>query len=223
MQTRSNSWMRTSALLILVLAVTSMIAAQRETADATGVAAPDPRFIVGDPANPPLSGEALEVRTKQVASLLRCPVCQGLSVWDSPATMAVNMKHQVRELIAQGYSEDQILRYFEASYGEFVRLEPAMRGMNWLVYAAPLAVLVAGGWITWRMLRRGRSEGARGHLPEAAAAIADEHLPGRDSLPEDPRLAARVLQVRELAYGWPGGLSPSARAARQGESSKEKA
>lgn len=222
MQTRSNSWKRTSALLILALAAASIVAAQQQTAVAGGAAAPDPRFIVGDPANPPLSGEALEVRTKQVASLLRCPVCQGLSVWDSPATMAVNMKHQVRELIAQGYSEDQILRYFEASYGEFVRLEPAMRGMNWLVYVAPLALLVAGGWITWRMLRRGRSDGAEGQLPEAPATV-DEHLPSRDSLPDDPKLAALVLQVRELAYGWPGGLSPSARASREGESSKEKA
>ncbi len=79
-------------------------------------------------------GEALLARTEDVAGLLRCPVCQGLSVADSPATMAVNMKAQVREMLAAGYDQEQILAYFEHSYGEFVRLQPPLRGVNWLVW-----------------------------------------------------------------------------------------
>jgi cytochrome c-type biogenesis protein CcmH/NrfF len=52
-------------------------------------------------------------------------VCQSLSVADSPATMALNMKAQVREMLATGYNQDQILAYFERSYGECDRLDAA--------------------------------------------------------------------------------------------------
>jgi len=50
------------------------------------IKAPDPKWVVGDPAGPPRTGADLERETAHVASLLRCPVCQGLSVNDSPAT-----------------------------------------------------------------------------------------------------------------------------------------
>lgn len=82
-------------------------------------------LLVVPPRGAPLTGDALETRTEQVASLLRCPVCQGLSVADSPSSTAQNMKAHIRELVAQGYNQDQILAYFERSYSEFVRLEPA--------------------------------------------------------------------------------------------------
>ena len=70
---------------------------------ATAQKAPDAADIIGPPQGQPLSGAALDEQTKNVASVLRCPVCQGLSVNDSPAEMAVSMKHQVRELVARGY------------------------------------------------------------------------------------------------------------------------
>ena len=69
----------------------------------------DPSRVVGPPRGKALAGEALEARTEEVAGLLRCPVCQGLSVADSPASMAVNMKAQTKELLAQGYNQEQIL------------------------------------------------------------------------------------------------------------------
>src|SRR5688500_3967842 len=100
--------------------------------------------LIGKPAQTPLSGAALEQRTEEVSALLRCPVCQGMSVADSPAEMAVNMKNQVRELLSWGYSEDQIISYFEKSYGQFVRLEPPRRGINWVVWLGPLLALILG-------------------------------------------------------------------------------
>ncbi|HEX6739759.1 MAG TPA: cytochrome c-type biogenesis protein, partial [Vicinamibacteria bacterium] len=111
---------------------------------------------VGPPRGTPLSGPALDARTKEVAALLRCPVCQGLSVQDSPSSMAQKMRVQVRELVAAGYDREQILKHFEASYGEFVLLRPAMRGVNWLVWLAPALGLVAGGVVVTWALRRGR-------------------------------------------------------------------
>jgi cytochrome c-type biogenesis protein CcmH len=161
----------------------------------------EPSQVVGPPRGKPLAGEALDARTEDVAGLLRCPVCQGLSVADSPATMAVNMKAQTKDLLAQGYDEEQILAYFERSYGEFVRLEPPLRGVNWLVWLGPLLALAAGGAVVaWTLGSRRR--------PAAEEPVLD--LPGPGTLPGDPELARHVRRVRELAYGWPDGRPPGA-------------
>lgn len=159
--------------------------------------------VVGPPRGQPLSGMALDARTYQVGSLLRCPVCQGLSVSDSPSGMAQNMKGQVRELVAAGFDQEQILAYFERSYGEFVRLQPPLRGVNWLVWFGPLLGLLVGAAIVIGILRRRAAAG----VPEPVVAPG-AGLPGPDSLPDDPELRPYLLRVRELAYGWPGGISP---------------
>ena len=161
----------------------------------------DPAFVVGPPKGQPLAGAPLDARTEEVGGLLRCPVCQGLSVAASPASMASNMKAEVRTLLAAGYTEDQVLAYFERSYGEFVRLQPQLRGVNWLVWLGPVAGLLAGGATVFLALRRSAAK---------AQAASSEALPTRDTLPDDEALRAAVLRVRELAYGWPGGVPPRA-------------
>ena len=182
-------------------------AAQTPSSPSTALApAAGPERVVGTPRGQALSGTALETRTQELASLLRCPVCQGLSVADSPATTARLMKAEVRQMLAAGYDQDQILLYFERSYGEFVRLKPPLRGVNWLVWGAPILGFLAGGSLVVWTLRARRSE--KPLTTEAIAKPGDANLPGHDTLPDDPRLAALVLKVRELAYGWPGGIAP---------------
>jgi cytochrome c-type biogenesis protein CcmH len=189
---------RFSAACVAALAVASAAAAQdrpiRSRPD-TGMDAP---------RGTPLSGAALDARTEEVGALLRCPVCQGLSVADSPSTMARNMKAEVRDKLAAGYDQEQILAHFERSYGEFVRLSPRMRGVNLLVWLGPLAVLLGGGAVVTWLLKRQRPAAG----PEQAAEGAGGSSPSRDTLPDDARLAAAVRRVRELAYGWPGGIPP---------------
>jgi cytochrome c-type biogenesis protein CcmH len=165
-------------------------------------AAADPQGATdpGPPAGPPLSGAALDVRTEEAAALLRCPVCQGLSVADSPSSMARNMKQEVRQKLAAGYDQEQVLASFERSYGEFVRLRPPLRGANWLVWLGPAAFLAAGGAVLLRTLRR-----PRGSQVRSAAARADDPAP----LPEDPRLAQAIRRVRAMAGGSPPDLSPA--------------
>jgi cytochrome c-type biogenesis protein CcmH/NrfF len=115
--------------------------------------------------------------------------------------MAQNMKVEVRELLAAGYDQEQVLAVFERSYGEFVRLDPPLRGVNWLVWGAPVAGLLAGlAAVAWVFRRSPAS--SSGAAPDAEAAVT------ADALPEDPGLAPYVLKVRELAYGWPGGVRP---------------
>jgi cytochrome c-type biogenesis protein CcmH len=175
-----------AAVLISLLTGLAAVAQAPESLE-EGVAPPS--LVIGDPEGAPLSGEALERETQRVGALIRCPVCQGLSVVDSPAPMAVNMRGQVAELLSQGYTEGQVLSYFERSYGEFVLLQPPLRGINWIVWMAPIVLLLAGigvlGVIFSR--RRDTSTGA----PEREDAEAGE------SIEEDPYLQ----EVRRLAYG----------------------
>lgn len=110
-------------------------------------------LLLDAPQGSPLQGPALEQRTQEVASGLRCPVCQGLSIADSPSEMAVNMKAEVRSMLAKGYTREQIETYFVRSYGEFVLLEPKFQGVNTLVWILPVAALLLGGFAVWRVLR----------------------------------------------------------------------
>jgi cytochrome c-type biogenesis protein CcmH len=110
-------------------------------------------------------------------------------------------------MLAAGYGRDQILTYFERSYGEFVRLEPPLRGVNWLVWLAPVLGLVAGGAIVAWALRVPRSRSAE---PPPESRSPAEAVPERGTLPPDPSLAPYVLKVREMVYGWPGGAPPRA-------------
>jgi cytochrome c-type biogenesis protein CcmH len=144
----------------------------------------DPRLVLGAPAGPVLDGEVLEKGTHDVSSLLRCPVCQGLSVADSPSPTAQNMRRQVRDLLQRGYDRQQVLAYFERSYGEFVRLQPPLRGINWLLWLAPGVVLLAGGAF---LAVRSRSRAA---LSAAAAPPA-----------ADPALDPYRERARALAFG----------------------
>jgi cytochrome c-type biogenesis protein CcmH len=115
---------------------------------------PDAANFVGAPQGTPITGQQLTQRTNEVAALLRCPVCQGMAVADSPAEMAVNMKAQVHELLARGYTEEQILKYFELSYGQFVLLRPKFEGVNRLVWLLPLGALLLGAAIVFYKLRK---------------------------------------------------------------------
>jgi cytochrome c-type biogenesis protein CcmH len=108
------------------------------------VKVPDAAQFVGQPKGIPLSGPRLEEQTMTISHELRCPVCQGLAIGDSPSIMAANMKAQVRELLERGYTEEQILSYFEKSYGQFVLLKPKFQGVNTLVWILPIAVLAIG-------------------------------------------------------------------------------
>lgn len=141
---------------------------------------PDAAQFVGQPQGTAVTGEQLRLRTNEVSALLRCPVCQGMAVADSPAEMAVNMKAQVRELLARGYTEEQILKYFELSYGQFVLLEPKFEGVTSLVWLLPVIALAVGGAIVFVKLRK---------LEKAPAPSASAPPPA-----DDPYLA----RVRDL-------------------------
>jgi cytochrome c-type biogenesis protein CcmH len=134
--------------------------------------APDAEQFVGPPQGTPVTGDMLDQREHEIASLLRCPVCQGLSIADSPAEMAINMKGQVRELLSRGFTQEQILSYFEHSYGQFVLLKPKFRGVNSLVWTLPILALIAGALLVVVKLNKLKADVP----PPAPAAQEDEYV-----------------------------------------------
>src|SRR5262245_44378146 len=153
--------------------------------NATPEPTPDIPALLGPPAGARLSGSALNALAADVSSKLRCPVCQGVSIADSPSGMATNMREQTRDLLAQGYSPEQVMTYFEKSYGEFVRLEPPMRGLNSVLWFAPLALLLAGAAFVYV-----RARPAPLDVAAAPSAASDEG---------DPELAEYLKRVRRDA------------------------
>jgi cytochrome c-type biogenesis protein CcmH len=145
---------------------------------------PDAQQFVGAPQGMPVTGATLDLRTNQVGQLLRCPVCQGMSISDSPAEMAVNMKGQVRELLARGYTEEQILEYFELSYGQFVLLRPKMEGVTGMVWLLPVLALVLGVVVVFVKVRK---------LEKALPPTANRQPPAEDD--------AYLAKVRDMVSG----------------------
>jgi len=137
------------AVLAAILSLAPAMSSAQDP-DSLGV---DNRSVIGQPLGSPVAGAELDQRTEELTSVMRCPVCQGLSIADSGTMIAMAMKEEVRQFIAAGYTDDQILLYFEASYGEFIRLEPKPTGFNLLVWVAPIAVLLAGALLVLFRLR----------------------------------------------------------------------
>ena len=83
-------------------------------------------------------------RVDRIAAELRCPVCQGLSVEDSPSDTARSMKALVAIRVAEGRTDDEIRAEFQRSYGDWILLSPPLLSGSGLVWLAPLAVVIAG-------------------------------------------------------------------------------
>jgi cytochrome c-type biogenesis protein CcmH len=127
---------------------------------------------------------AQESRVQRLGKELRCAVCQGLSIADSPAGMARAQLDAVRAQVAKGATDEEIRAYFVARYGEWVLLSPPKHGLNWLVWLGPVLLIVFGGAavahvIYWSGRRsKGGMEGPAGPSSQPAdpylAAIRDE-------------------------------------------------
>ncbi len=86
----------------------------------------------------------LEQRVFEIGRDLRCPVCTSESVADSNAEIAVQMRDIIQQKLEAGESEAQIKAYFQASYGDWILLEPPKRGIHLLVWLLPSLVGLVG-------------------------------------------------------------------------------
>lgn len=123
------------------------------------------------PALAPPAPAAVEAEAERVAKRLRCPVCQGLSVADSNAEAARAMYKRIFELVALGYSSDQIEDYFTDRYGDWVLLAPKKEGLHWIIWVGPVLALVVGSGLI-AMRAREQDAQAQATPPPAAATSA---------------------------------------------------
>jgi cytochrome c-type biogenesis protein CcmH/NrfF len=96
----------------------------------------------------------LEAQVRDIAAQLRCPVCQGLSVGDSPSELANEMRTLVREQLQQGKTSAEVLDYFAQRYGEWILLAPPKQGFNLVIWVLPFVLLPIGAAVVYLGARR---------------------------------------------------------------------
>jgi len=108
-------------------------------------------------AAPVAADVALEKRVMALAEELRCLVCQNQTIADSNAGLAIDLKNQVREKLAAGMSEREIIDYMVARYGDFVLYRPPVKTVTVLLWFGPPLLLALGLWILLVTVRRRRT------------------------------------------------------------------
>jgi cytochrome c-type biogenesis protein CcmH len=108
-----------------------------------------------------MSDIAKEARARDLSRELRCMVCQNQSIDDSEAPLARDLRLLVRERIAAGDSDAQVIDFLVARYGEFVLLKPRLNPHTWLLWLLPPLVLAGGGFALWTHNRRRAKSGTR--------------------------------------------------------------
>ena len=95
---------------------------------------------------------ALEARYQALTHEIRCPKCLNESIAESKAPVAADLRREVRRLIGEGKSDDEVKRFLSERYGEFVLYRPRMTPTTFAVWAAPFLLLALGGLVFWRIL-----------------------------------------------------------------------
>ncbi|HYD11946.1 MAG TPA: cytochrome c-type biogenesis protein [Allosphingosinicella sp.] len=105
-------------------------------------------------ANVQLPDPAKERQAKALMESIRCLVCQGESIADSPAEMAGDMRSLIRERIQGGEAPESIRQWLIARYGDQISLQPPFRWQNLTLYLLPLILLVGGFFLARGRFRR---------------------------------------------------------------------
>jgi cytochrome c-type biogenesis protein CcmH len=107
----------------------------------------------------------VEGRVKSLAGELRCLVCQNQTLADSNAPLAVDLRNQIREQVQAGASDEQVVDFMVARYGDFVRYRPPLTATTFLLWAGPFLFLLAGAILLFRRITK---------PPAESPALSDE-------------------------------------------------
>ncbi|HEX7115349.1 MAG TPA: cytochrome c-type biogenesis protein [Steroidobacter sp.] len=119
---------------------------------------------------PAFEDPAKQARYERLARELRCLQCRAETIADSNAFLAADLRRQLRQLIAEDKSDEQIFEYMRARYGDYVLYKPRVTPRTWLLWAAPVLFVLGGG------------------VTAAVVILRKSRLP--DSDPSDPGLGA---------------------------------
>lgn len=114
--------------------------------------------IAGE-AQPVSADPVLEARVQALSEELRCLVCQNQTLADSHAELAIDLKNQVREKLAQGLSDKDVVDYMVQRYGDFVLYRPPVKRSTWLLWFGPFLLLAGGLGVLGLKLSRRRVPG----------------------------------------------------------------
>ncbi|HSO05939.1 MAG TPA: cytochrome c-type biogenesis protein [Pelomicrobium sp.] len=111
---------------------------------------------------------ALQARYEHIIEEVRCLKCQNQSIKDSNAFLAGDLRREIRRMLTEGKTDDEIYDFLVARYGEFALYRPRMSGKTLVLWLAPIALLLAGGLVLVNILRR------RMAMPVDGEAAAEE-------------------------------------------------
>jgi len=101
-----------------------------------------------------LKDPAQEARAEAIGRQLRCPVCKTESIEESDADFTKDLRRVVREQVAGGKTDQQVLDFMHQRYGDFILLRPPFEPTTWVLWLAPPALLIMGGALAWMVMRR---------------------------------------------------------------------
>ena len=113
---------------------------------------------------PAFEDPAQQARYERVIRELRCLQCRSETIADSNATLAADLRRQVREMMAAGKSDQEIFQYMIARYGDYVLYKPPLAARTWLLWGAPILLLLGG--VPWQPFVIAR----KSHLPDTDPA-----------------------------------------------------
>jgi cytochrome c-type biogenesis protein CcmH len=149
--------------------------------------------------------ETIDQRVHDIGSQLKCPVCQGESVADSPATISQQMRGVIRQQVEEGKSDQQIIQYFEQRYGSQIVWSPQWQGFTILIWLVPIGLMLFGALIIFYVLRswlaashekRASVEADVTHEDEDDLAAYRDQLE-RELAAEDPIFASHTHEIQQ--------------------------
>jgi cytochrome c-type biogenesis protein CcmH len=117
--------------------------------------------------------QTLDEQVQDVASQLKCPVCQGESVANSPALIAQQMRGVIRQQLQSGKSEQEVISYFVDRYGEQIAWSPPWQGFTLLAWLVPIVLLLGGVLLLFFILRDWHVASRSHAIPEGEAELAN--------------------------------------------------
>ncbi len=130
-------------------------------------------------ATPPADA-ASEARLKALTEELRCLTCMGQSIADSNSGFSEDMRREIRELMAKGHSDAQIMEFMVQRYGDFVLYRPPLKSTTWLLWAGPFVLLALALAVLIAKLRKRSRRFSPPPLSAADHEIASRLLQGKE-------------------------------------------
>jgi len=130
-------------------------------------------------ATPMAKDPEMEKTVNKISAELRCLVCQNQTIADSHAELAVDLKNQVREMVASGKSEDDIVAYMVKRYGDFVRYRPPVNQATFLLWAGPFLLMAIGIFFLFLNLKKRRTVVTDAPLSDEESGLFDAMVEGK--------------------------------------------